>query len=159
MKMTLSHVSTNQTQQLQSSNEFSSTANVVTEFLPVLDELQRLKALYADDAFGKNYNAMAGNFQTALLELGVEEFTVPVGSPVDGRRVVVVDTEYSDKIAKNTVVRPLKLGLELKGNVVRLAECVASLGSEAEAKKAAAAEAAVATEAPASDAADEKKES
>jgi molecular chaperone GrpE (heat shock protein) len=143
---------------MQSSNEFTAVAGVVSEFLPVLDELQRLKALYEGDAFGKNYNAMAGNLQTALLELGVEEYAIPVGSPVDGRRVVVVDTEYSDKFAKNTIVRPLKLGLEIKGNVVRLAECVASLGSEAEAAAAAAAaEAKKATkDAPTDEANDEK---
>jgi hypothetical protein len=33
-------------------------------------------------------------------------------------------------VAKDTVLRPIRIGLELEGNIIRPAECIASLGSE-----------------------------
>jgi len=69
--------------------------------------------------------------KAAFTEMGVTEFTVAPGDVVDTSRMVVVDSEYSGTAEENTVLRPVAIGMELQGNVVRMAECVASLGAEA----------------------------
>jgi len=117
-------------QMLQSSNKYAATAGVLTEFLPVLDRLQALREQYDNDEFGAKYSALAGGLRAAFTEMGVTEYTVNEGEPVDKSRVVVVDSEYSETVEKDTVLRPVAIGMELQGNVVRMAECVASLGSE-----------------------------
>lgn len=108
-------------------------ANVLRSFLPVKETLDTLRQEYADDEFGKAYVALVGNFNTALAEMGVTDYTANPGETIDRTRVLAVEEEYSTEFAKDTVIQPLKLGLELKGNVIRLAECVASLGDESEA--------------------------
>ena len=118
-------------QMLQSSNKFAATSGVLTEFLPVLDKLTDLRNQYQDDEFGEKYSALAGNMQSVYTEMGVTEFTVAPGESVDTSRMVVVDSEHSETAKANTVLRPLAVGMELQGNVVRMAECVASLGPEA----------------------------
>jgi len=116
---------------LQSSNKYAATAGILTEFLPVLDKLTNLRDQYNDDEFGQKYSALAGGMKAAFTEMGVTEFTVAPGDVVDTSRMVVVDSEYSETAEENTVLRPVAIGMELQGNVVRMAECVASLGTEA----------------------------
>ena len=108
-------------------------ANVLRSFLPVKETLDTLRQEYGEDEFGKAYVALVGNFNTCLAEMGVTDYTATPGETLDRTRVLAVEEEYSTEFAKDTVIRPLKLGLELKGNVIRLAECVASLGDESEA--------------------------
>lgn len=122
---------------MANSNQDTNMATILRSFLPVKDKLDMLRQSYGEDEFGQAYVALAGNFNTCLAEMGVTDYTVSPGDPVDRRRVVVVEEEYSTEFAKDTVVQPLKLGLELKGNVIRLAECVGSLGDESEAAAAA----------------------
>jgi molecular chaperone GrpE (heat shock protein) len=64
----------------------------------------------------------------ALKALGVEELTVEVGATADDK-VTVVGEEHSKDFEKGTIVRPGKVGMELKGNVLRLPEAVVSLGA------------------------------
>ena len=109
------------------------TANVVKEFLPVYDKMISLKEKYANDEFGAGYGGLS--MTAAFSKMGIQEFTVNAGDPVDNYRMAVIDSEYSTTQAKNTVIKPLAMGLELEGNVIRAAECVASLGSEEDAKK------------------------
>ena len=118
---------------MASSNREVSIATVLRSFLPVKDKLDALRQEYANDEFGKQYVALAGNFNAALGEMGVTDYTANVGETMDRTRVLAVEEEYSTEFAKDTIIRPLKMGLELKGNVVRLAECVVSLGDESEA--------------------------
>ena len=121
---------------LQSSNKYAATAAVLTEFLPVLDQLTATREQYDNDEFGRKYTALAGGMRAAFTELGVTEYTVAPGEPiVDPSRVVVVESEYSETIGANSVLRPVTIGMELQGNVVRPAECVASLGAESVAVK------------------------
>ena len=116
---------------LQSSNKYAATAAVLTEFLPVLDQLTATREQYDNDEFGRKYTALAGGMRAAFTELGVTEYTVAPGEPmVDPSRVVVVESEYSEAVGANSVLRPVAVGMELQGNVVRPAECVASLGAE-----------------------------
>jgi molecular chaperone GrpE (heat shock protein) len=129
------HLLTPQQQQQQSqasSNQETSVANVLRSFLSVKDKLDMLKEQFSEDSFGKQYVALAGNFNSALTALGVSEYTATVGEPLDRARYLAVEEEYNTGHEKNTVLRPLRMGLELKGNVVRLAEVVGSLGEEME---------------------------
>lgn len=118
-------------------------ATVLQSFLPVLDEMDAIAAKYEGNAFaGTLRNGLTSEFQNTLKNLGVEEFSVASGDDVVLGRVVAVEEKYSEEFGKGTVIAPLKSGLEIQGNIVRPAECVASLGSEAEekAEEAAAAE-------------------
>eukprot|EP00550_Attheya_septentrionalis_P003740 CAMPEP_0198283152 /NCGR_PEP_ID=MMETSP1449-20131203/2824_1 /TAXON_ID=420275 /ORGANISM="Attheya septentrionalis, Strain CCMP2084" /LENGTH=293 /DNA_ID=CAMNT_0043979677 /DNA_START=100 /DNA_END=981 /DNA_ORIENTATION=+ len=115
-------------------NKFSAKANVVKSFLPVKEAVEAVATEYGEDEFGKKYNAIKGAFNSALKQLDVVEFEAEVGQPMDISRAVSVEEEYSDEFARGTVLRPVKMGLELQGNVMQMAEIVASLGSEADAK-------------------------
>lgn len=66
-----------------------------------------------------------------MREMGVTEYTVQVGDAVDKYRMMVVESQHSDKAPANTVLEVLKEGgLELEGNVMRMPEVIASLGPE-----------------------------
>jgi molecular chaperone GrpE (heat shock protein) len=105
-------------------------ANVLTEFLPLYDTMNELKAKYAEDEFGSKYTGLT--MKSTFSKMGVSEYTVAVGESMDNYRMTVVESEYSTEHKKNTVVKPVAMGLELDGNVIRPAEIVASLGEEVE---------------------------
>ena len=113
---------------MNSSSRSSATAGVLADFLPVYDKMNQLKEKYANDDFGSKYGGLA--VDTAFAKMGVKSYTVEVGEAVDSLRMTVVDSEHSNDFDKETVIRPVALGLDLEGNVVRAAECVASLGAE-----------------------------
>eukprot|EP00797_Seminavis_robusta_P011893 Sro190_g081840.1 n/a (270) ;mRNA; r:42602-43808 len=125
---------------MASSNQETSVATVLRNFLPVKDILDKLQDKHSQDEFGKQYGALAGNFNTAMTQLGVSEYTATEGEPVDRTRYLVVEEELSPDVTESTVLRTLKNGLELKGNVVRLAEVVAKIKLEEEAEEEPAAE-------------------
>lgn len=105
-------------------------ASVVQNFLPILEDLEQLQEQYGNDDFGKSYNALSGILRSGMKELGVEDFDIQAGSfPVDGR-VSVVAEEYSEEFPQGTVIRTISTGMELQGNVIKMAECVVSLGKE-----------------------------
>lgn len=108
-------------------------ATVMQSFLPVLEELDAVGAKYEGNTFAKTLDAgLRSEFSNSLVALGVSEFVVESGQAVDVGRVVAVEEEYSEEFAKGTVIRALKLGLEISGNTVRPAEVVGSLGTENE---------------------------
>ena len=118
-------------------NTSANRASVLQSFLPVLDELENLGQQYASNGFAKTLNSgLKSELDRALNELGVTEYMAESGQAIIGGnnnvagRVVAVDEEYSEEYAKGTVIRPLKSGLEIKGNVIRPAEVVGSLGQE-----------------------------
>jgi len=115
---------------LQSSDKSSASATILREFLPVIEQLESLKEKYADDEFGKQYGALPGALKGAFTSLGVTDYTVTMGEKIDLSRMVVVESEHCEDQPADTVLRPLKMGLELQGNIVQYAECVASLGPE-----------------------------
>jgi molecular chaperone GrpE (heat shock protein) len=115
---------------MNASSKSGATADLLTQFLPVLDKLVELRETYGEDEFGKQYNAVAGDMKGAFSKMGVTEFAVETGGAVDKTRMVVVDSEYSEEHAVDTVIRAVVGGMELEGNVIRMAECVASLGPE-----------------------------
>ena len=122
-------------------NTSANRASVLQSFLPVLDELEKLGQQYASNGFAKTLNSgLRSELDKALNELGVTEYMAESGQTIMGSnnntnnnvagRVVAVEEEYSEEYAKGTVIRPLKSGLEIKGNVIRPAEVVGSLGQE-----------------------------
>lgn len=111
-------------------------ATVLQSFLPALDEMDAIGAKYEGNAFAKTLQSgLTAEFQNNLRELGVSEYVVESGDDVVMGRVVAVEEQFSEEFGKGKVVTPLKTGLEIQGNIVRPAECVASLGSEAAAKE------------------------
>jgi len=112
---------------MNSSGRSSATAAVCTDFLPVFDKMNELKDKYSDDEFGSKYSGLS--MEAAFSKLSVTQFTPDCGDAIDFR-VSVVDTECSSSFAKDTVIRSLSSGMELEGNIIRPAECVASLGPE-----------------------------
>lgn len=92
------------------------------------DRLNELKEKYGDDEFGTKYSGLT--LKPAFSKMGVEEYTVEAGATVDNVRMNVVESEYSSEYAKDTVIRPVTMGMELEGNVMRPADCVASSGAE-----------------------------
>lgn len=89
-----------------------------------------LRDKHADDDFGKQYSALPSALQTALIQLDVTEYFVSVGDMVDKDRMTVTESIHSETAPVDTVIESIMPGLELKGNVVRPALCVASLGPE-----------------------------
>lgn len=67
--------------------------------------------------------------QQTFANLGVTDFEVAPGDEVNNFRMKVLEKEVSKDFAKDTVIRQVSTGLELQGNVIRAASCVASLGS------------------------------
>jgi molecular chaperone GrpE (heat shock protein) len=99
--------------------------------LPVLDRLDELSATYQTHSFGKQFNALPGTMRAAMVEMGVQEYSVSVGDVVDTSRMDVVESQHSDTAAANTVLQVVTgHGLELDGNVLRIPQVVASLGPE-----------------------------
>jgi len=112
-------------------------ASVLQSFLPILDELKYLEGKYSDDEFAKKYSALSWDFNNAMKALGVTEFTAKEGVKLNALRENPVKEDYSDDIEKGFVIAPVGVGFELDGNVMRMADVVVSLGSEADAKAAA----------------------
>ena len=115
---------------LASSNKSGAMAGVLTSFVPVLDNLGHLQDKYGADEFGKSYNALQSTMRQVFTDLGASEYAVATGDKVDETRMDVVESEYSEEFPAKTVIRPLVIGWELQGNVIRPAQCVASLGSQ-----------------------------
>lgn len=108
-------------------------AEVMRSFLPVMDALDAAGVKYEGNQFAKTFDAgLRSEFENALSELGVAEFSAESGATIELGRMVAVEEEVSTEFKKGTVIRAVKPGLEISGNVVRPAEVVGSLGEEQE---------------------------
>jgi molecular chaperone GrpE (heat shock protein) len=119
---------------MQSSNKDASQANVVQNFLIIWDELTELKHDNTDESsssFGIKYHGLVDSFASAMRQLGVESYDAIVGETMDPIRVTIVEREFSDLYPPNTIIHSSKPGLELRGNVLRLAQAIVSKGPEA----------------------------
>lgn len=95
--------------------------------MPAYDTLNNLQQKYADDEFGSKYSEL--HLQQTFANLGVTDFGVAPGEEVNNFRMKVLEKEVSKDFVKDTVIRQVSPGLELDGNVIRAASCVASLGT------------------------------
>ena len=116
---------------MNSSSKQGSTANVLKEFLPLLDEMSALKEKYAGDDFGTKYGNL--NLDATFAKLGVQELTVNKGDLRNAQTMAVMREEESTEVAKDMVLTVESTGLELEGNVIRPANVVISLGAPQEA--------------------------
>lgn len=116
---------------IASTSKASATAAVLKEFLPIYDNLNRLRDTYAEDEFGRKYSEL--NFEQTFATLGVTGFDVQTGDKINNFRMKVLESEPSAEVAKDTVLRMVAPGMELGGNVIRAALCVGSSGTEEEA--------------------------
>lgn len=112
---------------MASSSQSSATAGVLRDFLPVFDKLNELRGKYGEDSFGSAYKELT--LQNTFANLGVTDYNVQPGEPVNNFRMKVLEREMSTEFAKDTIIRQTVPGLELDGNVIRAASCVASSGS------------------------------
>eukprot|EP00980_Cylindrotheca_fusiformis_P030440 scaffold24812_cov171-Cylindrotheca_fusiformis.AAC.3 len=129
---------------MNSSSRSSATAAALSDFLPVYDKFKELKEKYEGNEFGAKFGSLS--MEASFAKMGVTEYTVEPGQKVDNYRVAAVEMEHSTDFEKDTVLRPVDSGLELEGNVIRAALCVASAGPEEDAAAAAASEESVADE-------------
>ncbi|KAG7343014.1 GrpE-domain containing protein [Nitzschia inconspicua] len=113
---------------IASTSQSSATASVLRDFMPAYDTLNNLQQKYSGDEFGSKYSEL--NLQQSFVNLGVTNFNVAPGEQVNNFRMKVLEKEVSKDFAKDTVIREVSPGLELDGNVIRAASCVASLGSD-----------------------------
>mmetsp|Transcript_85616 Transcript_85616/g.247112 ORF Transcript_85616/g.247112 Transcript_85616/m.247112 type:complete len:266 (+) Transcript_85616:100-897(+) len=114
---------------MNSSSKSNALAGVLRDFLPVYDRMDSLKEKYISDEFGSKYAGLS--IGPTFTKMGVKEFSVQPGAPIDLIRMNVVATEYSEAL-KDTVIRQVAPGLELEGNVIRAAACISSMGTEGE---------------------------
>lgn len=120
---------------IASTSRSSATAAVLKDFVPVYDKMNTLKETYSENEFGMKYSEL--NLQSTFATLGVTDFAVEAGEKVNNFRMKVLESEISTEQPKDTILRQVAPGMELDGNVIRAALCVASLGPEEEAEEAA----------------------
>jgi molecular chaperone GrpE (heat shock protein) len=111
-------------------NKTVARAAVLTDFLPIMEELNGLVARYEGNEFAQKYRALSSDFNKALGDMGVEGFTINEGAAVDGVRCIAVQEEFSDTVPKDCVIRVAAFGYELEGNVMRPVNAVVSKGPE-----------------------------
>jgi len=115
---------------MNSSSKSNALAGVLRDFLPVYDKMDSLKEKYASDEFGSKYGGLS--IGSTFTKMGVKEFSVAPGAPLDLIRMNVVGSEYSEA-QKDTVISQVEPGMELQGNVIRAAKCIVSLGKQEDA--------------------------
>ena len=114
---------------LQSSNKYTATAALLTEFLPAMDALNALKGRYESNEFGKMYNALPDAIRSGYTSMGCTEYSIETNTLLDPNRMTVIDSEPSTTVPKDAVIRTVLPGMELEGNMIRLAQVVTSLGN------------------------------
>ena len=114
---------------LQSSNKYTATAAILTEFLPALDALNSMKERYEANEFGKMYNALPDAVRSGFTSMGCTEYSIETNAIYDPNRMTIIDSEPSTTLPKDCIIRTIVPGMELQGNIIRLATVVTSSGS------------------------------
>jgi len=112
-----------------SSVKEAAKADVIKSFLPNLDYLNTIAAELTEDEF---YKALGKDFESTLESMELLSFSVELGSIMDEKRCSIVSEEYNDENEKGTVLRVEKLGYEVSGQVILMADIVLSKGNEAD---------------------------
>jgi molecular chaperone GrpE (heat shock protein) len=115
---------------LQSSNKYTATAAILTEFLPAMDALNSLKERYEENEFGKMYNALPDAIRSGYTSMGCTEYGIETNAMFDANRMTMIDSEPSTTVPKDGVIRTVIPGMELQGNTIRLAQVVTSMGND-----------------------------
>jgi molecular chaperone GrpE (heat shock protein) len=120
----------------QTSKYISRASVLQKHFVPILEEMSTLQQKYANTPNGKSYDTLRSDMMLALQKkIDVSTFDSIVGKEVNKQRDDIVGYEASDTIPKGMVVRSVKSGLEVHGNIVCPAQCIVSQGPTAEVKQ------------------------
>ena len=99
------------------------SAELITEFLPVLDTLEKsASTITADDEKSKAWkdgvDLVCKQFDDVLKKLGAEEIKA-VGEPFDPNLHDAVMHVEDDSLGENVVAKELKKGYKLKDRIIR----------------------------------------
>lgn len=116
----------------QTSKSISRASVLQKHFVPILEEMSLLQQKYATTPNGKSYDTLRSDMMLALQKkIDVTTYDSPVGKEVNKQRDAIVGYEASDTIPKGMVLRSVKSGLEVQGNVICPAQCIVSQGPAA----------------------------
>ncbi len=106
---------------------------VVTELLPVIDDLERAAEHIAAESeqHAEGVFAVVRKMLAVLTREGATPID-PIGEPFDMERHNAVQTRESDEVPEGTVVEVLQKGYEMHGRVLRPAMVVVSTGGPGE---------------------------
>ena len=93
-------------------------SDVVNEFLPVLDNIERAAAYAADEKVAEGINMMAKAFSESLTKLGVEEIECKVFDPNVHNAVMHIDDE---SLGEGEIVEVFQKGFKRGDKVIRYA--------------------------------------
>lgn len=111
----------------QTSKYISRASVLKRHFLPILEEMSTLQVKYASTPNGKSYDTLRSDMMLALQKkIDVTTFDSSVGKEVNKQRDAIVGYEVSDTVPKGYVLRAVKSGLEVHGNIICPAQCFAS---------------------------------
>jgi molecular chaperone GrpE (heat shock protein) len=128
------YISLIDSQSMNTSSRSSATAGILAEFLPIYDKMNDLNNKYAEDDFGSKYSGLS--LAPTFAKMGVTEYEVSPGEPLDRIRMMPKGSEHSSEFQKDTVITALSSGMALEGNVIRPVDCIVSLGAKTEKDKA-----------------------
>ncbi len=92
--------------------------DIVNEFLPVLDNIERAAAFATDEKVAEGINMMAKAFSESLAKLGVEEIEAKVFDPNVHNAVMHVDDE---QYGEGEIVEVFQKGYKRGDKVIRYA--------------------------------------
>lgn len=119
----------------QTSKYISRASVLQKHFVPILEEMSILQQKYANTPNGKSYDTLRSDMMLALQKkIDVSTYDSSVGKEVNKQREAIVGYEASDTIPKGMVLRSVKSGLEVHGNVICPAQCIVSQGPAVEEK-------------------------
>jgi molecular chaperone GrpE (heat shock protein) len=122
----------------QTSKYISRASVLQRHFLPILEEMSTLQEKYASTPNGKSYDTLRSDMMLALQKkIDVTAFDSPVGKEVNKQRDAIVGYEVSDTVPKGYVLRAVKSGLEVHGNIICPAQCIVSQGAAVKEEEAA----------------------
>lgn len=113
-------------------------AKVLKQFMPLLAKFDEIKSTFAGDAESddsvksliSSYSGIESSFMNEFTKLGAREFHAVEGEDFSSRLEKEETEEYSDTVAKGSVIRETRRGFELDGEIIERAMCVVSLGKE-----------------------------
>lgn len=116
--------------------ENEEVAKVLRGFMGTFGKFEKVREKWAtemesDEAIKSlinSYSALETSFLNEFTGLGVREFHAVQGEEMNASRLKKVGEELSEDTAKGCVIKEVKRGFELKGEVIEKSECIISMG-------------------------------
>mgnify|MGYP000220841745 CR=1 FL=1 len=111
---------------------------VCTGFIGTYGMFSDIRSKWADDmaaddsinSLVNTYSALETNFLNEFTRLGAREYHAVQGEQMSAFRLKKEGEEHSSEVEKGCVIREVKHGWELDGEIIEKAACVISLGAE-----------------------------